>query len=235
MKPLHYRVVVAKTTDNLLSRSVAVKMGFMKRVYVVEIQDVYGDIGTLQCDPVKILLRDNATPYSVCTARRVPIPLLPQVEAELRRMEDKGIIEIVTEPTDWYRVGKVRICVDLRRLNESVMREKRTLPILDDVLHKLTGSTAFSKLDASSGFLQIPLDSGSSKLTTFVTPFGRYCFRRLPFRITSAQEIFQENMEQLLEGLPGVEVIMDDIILIHGETRTKHYEHYENVLRVIRA
>ena len=40
-------------------------MGFMKRVYVDEIQDVYGDIGILQCDPVKILLRDNATPYSV--------------------------------------------------------------------------------------------------------------------------------------------------------------------------
>ena len=100
-QPLHYRVIVAKTTDNLLSRSVAVKMGFMKRVYVDEIQDVYGDIGILQCDPVKILLRDNATPCSVCTARRVPIPLLPQVEAELRRMEENGIIERVTEPTDW--------------------------------------------------------------------------------------------------------------------------------------
>ena len=114
------------------------------------------------------------------------------------------------------------------------MREKRTLPILDDVLHKLTGSTVFSKLDASSGFLQIPLDPGSSKLTTFITPFGRYCFRRLPFGITSAPEIFQDKMEQLLEGLPGVEFIMDDI-LIHGETRAKHDEHYKNVLRVIRA
>ena len=58
-----------------------------------------------QCDPVKILLRDNATPYSVCTARRVPIPLLPQVEAELRRMEEYGIIERVTEPTDWCANG----------------------------------------------------------------------------------------------------------------------------------
>ena len=114
------------------------------------------------------------------------------------------------------------------------MREKRILPILDDVLHKLTGSTVFSKLDASSGFLQIPLDPGSSKLTTFITPFGRYCFRRLPFGITSAPEVFQDKMEQLLEGLPGVEVIMDDI-LIHGETRAKHDEHYENVLRAIRA
>ena len=60
---LHYRVIVAKTMDNLLSHNVAVKMGFMKRFYVDEIQD-YGDIGILQCDPVKILLWDNATPYS---------------------------------------------------------------------------------------------------------------------------------------------------------------------------
>ena len=134
-QPPHYRVIVAKTTDNLLSHSVAVKMGFIKRVNVDEIQDVYGDIGTLQCDPVKILLRNNASPYSVCTARQVPILLLPQVEAELRRMEDNGIIERVTEPTDscapMFPVisrekDKVRICVHLRRLNESVMREKRT-------------------------------------------------------------------------------------------------------------
>ena len=62
-------------------------MGFMKLVYADEIQDVYGDIGTLQCDPVKILLPDNYTPYSVSTARWVPIPLLPQVEAELKTME----------------------------------------------------------------------------------------------------------------------------------------------------
>ena len=110
-------------------------MGFIKRVNVDEIQDVYGDIGTLQCDPVKILLRNNASPYSVCTARQVPILLLPQVEAELRRMEDNGIIERVTEPTDSCapmvpvisrEKDKVRICVHLRRLNESVMREKRT-------------------------------------------------------------------------------------------------------------
>ena len=91
-------------------------------------------------------------------------------------MEDNAIIERVTEPTDWCapiipvmrrKKGKVRICVDLRRLDETVMREKRTLPILNDVLHNLTGSTVFSKLDASSRCLQIPLDPGSSKLTTF--------------------------------------------------------------------
>jgi hypothetical protein len=54
--------------------------------------------------------------------------------------------------------GDVRICVDLKRLNRSVKRERYTLPSLDDVTHKLAGSKVFSKLDATSGFWQIPLN-----------------------------------------------------------------------------
>ncbi len=90
--------------------------------------------------------------------------------------------------------GRIRICVDLRRLNESVVREKRTIPILDDVLYRLSGSTVFSKLDAASGFWQIPLEESCSKLTTFITPFGRYRFKRMPFGITSTLKIFHSMM-----------------------------------------
>ena len=52
----------------------------------------------------------------------------------------------------------------------------------------------FSKIDANSGFWQIPLDKKSALLTTFITPFGRYHFNRLSFGITSAPEHFQRRM-----------------------------------------
>ena len=54
----------------------------------------------------------------------------------------------------------------------------------------------------------------SSYLRTFHTPFGRYRWRRLPFGISSAPEVFQQRMHQLIEGLSGIEVLTDDLIVI---------------------
>ena len=58
-------------------------------------------------------------------------------------------------------------------------------------------------------------------LTTFVTPFGRYHFNRLPFGITSAPEVFQKQMSQALDGLDGVVCLMDDI-LVYGSNQEEH-------------
>ena len=118
-------------------------------------------------------------------------------------MEKYGIIKkVIGEALNWCapmvlvpkKNDKIRICVDLKRLNQSVVRAKHTLPILDDVLYKMRDATAFSKRDASSGFWQIPLDDDSSCLTTFITPFGQHCFWCLSFGITSAPEVFQVEM-----------------------------------------
>ena len=116
---------------------------------------------------------------------------------------------------------QLRICVDLKRLNKAVKREKFILPTIDDILPKLTGAKVVSLLDAASGFWQIPLDRESAKLTTFITPFGRYFFNRLPFGITSAPEIFQREMTELLKDQEGLAVYMDDI-LIYSDSEEVH-------------
>ncbi|XP_062593536.1 uncharacterized protein K02A2.6-like [Saccostrea cucullata] len=103
------------------------------------------------------------------------------------------------------------------------------LPNLDDIAPKLCKATVFSKLDASSGFHQIPLDPESCHLTTFITPFGRYCFQRVPFGITSAPEIFQRRMSEILADIEGTDAIMDDII-IYGSTVEEHDERLDRVL-----
>ena len=100
--------------------------------------------------------------------------------------------------------NKIRIGVGLKHLNESVVEAIHTLPILDDVLCKMRDVTVFSKLDASSRFWQIPLDDDSLRQKTFIYPCGRYCFQRLPFGISSAQEV--EKMK-LLTNLLGVLII----------------------------
>lgn len=72
----------------------------MKRVD--EIQGAFGTgVGLLKIKPVKICLHEDAVPYSINTARRISTPMLPKVKAELERMVKCGVIEEVTEPTDW--------------------------------------------------------------------------------------------------------------------------------------
>ena len=84
---------------------------------------------------------------------------------------------------------------------------------VEDVLTGLPDAKIFSTLDATSGFWQIPQDEESSFLTCFNTPFGRYRFKRLPFGIRSAPEVYQRVMEELFGGIEGCEVIADDLMV----------------------
>eukprot|EP00731_Ephydatia_muelleri_P020339 Em0013g66a len=121
-----------------------------------------------------------------------------------------------------------------KALNESVLREVYPLPTVDETLAQLTGATVFSKLDANSGFWQIPLADSSRLLTTFITPFGRYCFNKLPFGISSAPELFQKRMGQILEGLDGVLCQMDDV-LVFGSNQQEHDFRLHAVFKAIKA
>lgn len=76
----------------------------------------------------------------------------------------------------------------------------------------------FSKLDVTSSFLQVKLTEDSQELTTFITPFSRYCFCRLPFGIKAAPEYFQRWMSLILEGQQGVVNTMDDRLRRAGLT-----------------
>ena len=72
--------------------------------------------------------------------------------------------------------GKIRICVDPTKLNENVCRETYPLPKIDALLGEIGKSTGFTKIDANSVFWQEKLAENSQLLTTFLTPFRRYCF-----------------------------------------------------------
>ena len=124
----------------------------------------------------------------------------------------------------------VRICVDLKHLNESVLRELHPIPKVDETLGQLAGAKVFSKLDANSGFWQIPLEEGSRQYTTFITPLGHYMFNKLPFGISCAPELFQRRMNKILEGLDGVVCLIDDV-LVQGKTKAEHDERLGKALR----
>ena len=116
--------------------------------------------------------------------------------------------------------GTVRICVDLKRLNQSVIREVYPLPKVDETLAELSGATIFTCLDGNSGFWQIPLSPESRLLTTFITPFERYCFNKLLFGISNAPEHFQQRMSRILSELAGVVGQMDDVLILGAKEQS---------------
>ena len=130
-----------------------------------------------------------------------------------------GVIRKVHMPTEWCAGmvvvpkgnDKVRICVDVTKLNKSVCREHHILFSVEQTLAQLQGAKVCTKLDANSGFWQIKLSEKSAPLTTFITPMRRFCFNRLPFGITFAPEFYQKRMFHILSGLPGVVCMIDNI------------------------
>ncbi|KAL8622977.1 hypothetical protein ACOMHN_027098 [Nucella lapillus] len=214
-------------------------MGFVKRLDEVH-ENIFGATGLLKTEPVCITMKSGVKPYCVTTARRVPFPLQKKVKKELERMQAASIIEEVKEATDWCAPmvpvvkpnGSVRICVDFKRLNEGVKRPHCMLPNLDDIAPQMAGAKFFTTLDAASGFFQVPLSEESSLLTTFITPFGRFAFKRVPMGISLGPECFQMKMKETLAGLEGCEAIMDDTI-VYGRTEEEHDRRLQAVLKRI--
>ena len=108
-----------------------------------EVQDrfpsVFQGLGNLG-EEYEIRLKEGATPHSLFAPRHVPLPLRPKVQEELDRMESIGVISKVDEPTPWCagmvvvpkKEGAIRICVDLKPLNENVLREVHPLSKVDE-------------------------------------------------------------------------------------------------------
>ena len=229
----------AITALNLISRMETINTPTTAESIKQRFSKAFQNLGHLEKE-YNIKLQPDSKPHALFTPRLVPLPLRPKVTEELDRMEKSGVISKVTEPTPWCagmvvvpkKSGNVRICVDLKPLNQSVRREVHPLPKVDETLAQLTGAKVFSKLDANSGFWQIPLSESSRLLTTFITPMGRYCFNKLPFGISSAPEHFQRRMSELLMGLEGVQCQMDDI-LVFGKDEAEHNNRLVAVLQRI--
>ena len=144
----------------------------------------------------------------------------------------------MNSPTEWCAPivvvpklnGKdIRLCVDLTKLNKAVLRPRYILPSVDYVPGQIGNAKVFSKLDANSGFHQVLLTEESKLLTTFITPFGRFAYNRLPFGITSAPEFYQKQVSQIIAGLPGTVCLIDDIV-VTGKDKQEHDQNLRAVL-----
>ena len=101
---------------------------------------------------------------------------------------------------------------------------------MEDLNPQFAKAKVFSKLDAKAGYWTIHLEKKSQLLITFRTPFGRYCWLRLPFGLNVSQDILQSRMDQHLDGLTGVVSIADDIV-VFGENEEDHARNLSNLMK----
>ncbi|XP_028513965.1 uncharacterized protein LOC110235889 [Exaiptasia diaphana] len=213
-------IVVPNGFTNLLGLNTIQELGFITINNNAFISNVstpqLGDLG------MATLRIDESIPPTVLPCHKVPLYIEDDVKQELDRLVNKGVLERVIEPTEWVSQmaivhksnGKLRICIDPQPLNVALQREHYRLPVLDDVLPKLKDAKVFSKLDDKEAYWHVRLDERSSNLTTMITPFGRYRWKRLPFGLKVSSEIFQRKIDEALENLKGVFNIVDDIIVV---------------------
>ena len=112
--------------------------------------------------------------------------------------------------------GSKRLCVDYRRLNEIVVKDRFPLPLIEDEIDKLQDAKYFTSLDLRNGFFHVPVSIESRRYTAFITPFGLYEFLRCPFGLCNCPAVFMRfilNVFRDLIASKNVCTYLDDIVI----------------------
>ena len=130
--------------------------------------------------------------------------------------------------------GSLRMCIDYRAQNKHTIKNRYSIPRIDDLLDQLRGARVFLTLDLQSGYHQIRISEEDIPKTAFRTPFGHYQFKVLCFGLTNAPATFQHAMNSAFRDCLGkyVLVYLDDI-LVFSACEEEHLEHLQHVLETL--
>jgi hypothetical protein len=95
--------------------------------------------------------------------------------------------------------GKLRFCVDYRKLNEVTIKDSYPLPRVDELIDTIGAAKWFTTMDLASGYWQVEVKEKDRPKTAFVTRYGLYEFNVMPFGLTNAPATFQRVMDQVLK------------------------------------
>lgn len=218
----------------LLGDKTAKQLGVLRvGINVGQVANVPKPLGKIKGIKVNIQVNPEVTPVFQ-PMRRIPLPLEEAVGRKIDELLKRDVIEAKSGPTSWVSPlvvvvkanGEPRLCLDLRRVNEAVLREHHPMPVVEDYIARLGQGSIWSKLDVKEAFLQIELAEESRDLTTFITSRGLFRFKRLPFGLVTAPELFQKAMDEILAGCD--DCFIDDIT-IEGKNAEEHDNRLEKV------
>ena len=127
--------------------------------------------------------------------------------------------------------GKLRVCVNLKKVNAATIRDHYPLPIIDHVLEWVAGKQAYSFLDGFLGYNQVSIKQEDQHKTTFATEWGIYAYRVMIFGLTNAPATFQMMMNNIFVNLISegkVCMYIDDILIFTADLE----EHRQIVQKV---
>lgn len=195
------------------------------------------DLAHIKRHQAHLKLKPDAKPVFFKN-RVVPFKILEKVEKELEFMVEAGILEKV-ESSRWAtpivpvlkKNGDVRICGDFSvTVNPALIVDEHPLPTIEELFMSMSGGTIFSKIDLKQAYLQLPVAESDREILTLSTHKGLFRCNRLIYGVASAPAIWQRTIENILQGIPGVAVFLDDI-RIAGKDMEQHLNRLELVLK----
>lgn len=143
------------------------------------------------------------------------------LKQEIDKMLENDIIEECESPWAAPVVmvnkpdGSTRICIDYQQLNRVTISDKYPMPRIDDLLHGSTQTKFMSTIDLQAGYWQIAVAEEDRDKTAFITPFGLFRFKRMPFGLKNAPAVFQRLIDKFKTGL-NVTILayLDDLLIL---------------------
>ncbi|XP_055522452.1 uncharacterized protein K02A2.6-like [Wyeomyia smithii] len=222
------------TSANTLTKITPVNI----RLLVEKYANIYDkSIGKIEGLQAKLSLKPNARPVYI-EARQVPFSLRDAVEKELDILVQNGVLEKVNH-SRWATPivpilksnNRVRLCGDYKvTVNPNLEIDDHPVPTIEELFANVAGGEKFTKIDLTQAYLQLEVEEGDREVLTLSTHKGLYRPTRLMYGIASAPAIWQRLMEQVLNGIPGVTVFLDDI-RVTGPNDLIHLQRLEDVLK----
>ena len=233
---MKFLVVQSTKSHGLLGRNVIDSND--TKLSVLSVNREHENLPAIKNFKASISLINPDEKLKFCRARQVPIHLKEKIKAELKQLENQGIITPVdhasnASPVVWVKKanGKFRMCVDFKAtLNKNIQSDVFPLPTTEEIFANIGNSTRFAKLDLKSAYHQIELDDDAKSLSCINTSSGLFRLNRLQMGMKNASAIFQRCMEHILKNIPGVVIYQDDI-MIHAVSDSQLHKRYNQVLK----
>ncbi|XP_050890237.1 uncharacterized protein LOC127095610, partial [Lathyrus oleraceus] len=203
----------------------------------------YQDMPGLDTDIVvhKLPLQPDCPPVKQKLRRARPDMAL-KICDEVKRQFDAGFLAVAKYP-QWVanivpvpkKDGKVRMCVDYRDLNKASPKDDFPLPHIDTLVDNTAKFAVFSFMDGFSGYNQIKMDPEDMEKTTFITPWGTFCYKVMPFGLKNAGATYQRAMVTLFHDMmhKEIEVYVDDMIA-KSQSEEDHIDHLQKLFERLR-
>lgn len=210
------------------------------KAHIMELfPDLFDGVGTMKDAVVKLDVNQMIAPV-IQPPRKIPHVMIKPLKKEINRMMDLGVMRKldINKAKDWCHnlvlvhkpSGKLRVCLDPRTINSALRFNVHNSRTFQDVTSSIRRVSKVSKIDANSGLWTLPMDEESQLLMMFNTPWGRYCFTKMPFGLNQAQYFFQYYMDCHFQDINSTTNVIADDIMIHSETEDQHDKHLLQVL-----